>query len=162
MPERRLPSLDRPRAVEVVGAWLDTRRSWLGVTRRLMTVCLGLRASVVPAFSETLLPSQDTRDFFTAKICQDRYVLSIIGSSIDSVLNAKSVLAKGMQADDIRLEAVNAKDNAVLCSMTVAAKGVVETVTYVIAPEDKSFMIVLSGSKGSKLFPHDITMRPAK
>jgi hypothetical protein len=40
-----------------------------------------------------------------------------------------------MQADDIRLEAVNSKQAAVLCSMTVAAKGLIETVTYVIRAE---------------------------
>jgi hypothetical protein len=47
----------------------------------------------------------------------------------------QSILAKGMQADDIRLEAVNSKQAAVLCSMTVAAKGLIETVTYVIRAE---------------------------
>ena len=109
---------------------------------------------------ETLLPSQDAPGFFTAKVCQDRYVLSIIGSTIDALLQTKSVIAKGMDADDIRLEAVNANQNAVLCSMTVEAKKLTETVTYVIRIEGSSFIIVLSGNKGSKLFPHEITIRP--
>jgi hypothetical protein len=110
---------------------------------------------------ETLLPSQDLQGLFTAKTCQDRYVLSIIGSTIDAVLHTKSIIAKGMNADDIRLEAVNANQNAVLCSMTVAARGLTETVTYVIGIEGSSFVITLSGNRGSKLFPHEITMRPA-
>jgi hypothetical protein len=67
-----------------------------------------------------------------------------------------------MQADNVRLEAVNANKAAVLCSMTVAAKGLVETVTYVIRAEGDSFIIVLSGNKGSKLLPTEITMRPAR
>jgi hypothetical protein len=125
------------------------------------TVCILTLACTTPTIAERLLPSQDGEGFFTAKICQDRQVLSIIGSSIDAVLHSKAVLAKGMQADDIRLEAVNAYQGAVLCSMTVAAKGLVETVTYVIRAERDSFFIVLSGSRGSKLFPNEITMRPA-
>jgi hypothetical protein len=113
-----------------------------------------------PALAGVLLPSQNTPDFFTAKICQDREVLSVIESTIDSVLHTKSILAKGMQADDIHLEAVNATKGAVLCSMTVAAKGVTETVSYVVGVEDHSLLIVLSGERGSKLFPNEITMRP--
>jgi len=119
-------------------------------------------ACIDSTIAETLLPSQDTAGFFTARICQDRQVLSIIGSSLDAVLHTKTVLAKGMQADDIRLEAVNANNGAVLCSITVAAKDLIETVTYVIRAEGDSFIIVLSGNKGSKLFPNEITMRPAK
>jgi hypothetical protein len=142
--------------------------SCLGVTGTLhIRIALSVVALAVPlgaganvARCETLLPSQDAEGFFTAKICQDRYVLSIIGSTIDALLQTKSVIAKGMNSDDIRLEAVNANQNAVLCSMTVAAKRLTETVTYVIKIEGTSFMIVLSGNKGSKLFPHEITMRP--
>ena len=119
-------------------------------------------AWVRPAITSTLLPSQETDGLFSAQICRNRQVLSIIGSSIDAVLDTNAVLANGMQADDIRLEAVNAMQPAVLCSMTVAAKGVVETVTYAIRAEGNSFIIVLSGNKGSELFPSPITMKPAK
>jgi hypothetical protein len=59
-----------------------------------LTVLLGAGAN--PACWETLLPSQDAEGFFTAKICQDRYVLSIIGLTIDALLQTKSVIAKGM------------------------------------------------------------------
>src|SRR5262245_56533520 len=111
-------------------------------------VCILTLACTNPTIAERLLPSQDREGFFTARICQDRQVLSIIGSAIDAVLHTKAVLAKGMQADDIRLEAVNAYESAVLCSMTVAAKGLAETVTYVIRAERDSFFIVLSGSRG--------------
>jgi hypothetical protein len=135
-----------------------TAEAWTGFGLCVFATILGCISSTM---AQTLLPSQDIDGFFTVKICQDRQVLSIIGSSIDAVLHTKSVLAKGMQADDIRLEAVNTKQGAVLCSMTVAAKGVVETVTYVIRSEGDSFFIVLSGNKGSKLFPNEITMRPA-
>jgi hypothetical protein len=34
-------------------------------------------------------------------------------------------------------------------------------VSYVIGVEDQSLLIVLSGKRGSKLFPNEITMRPA-
>lgn len=122
----------------------------------LTTLVVGAKA----AHCETRLPSQDVPGFFTAKICQDRYVLSIIGSTIDALLQTKSVIAKGMDSDDVRLEAVNANQNTVLCSMTIAAKGLTETVTYVIAIDGNSFSIVLSGNRGSKLFPHEITIRP--
>jgi hypothetical protein len=138
--------------------FVRTAKAWI---RFGVIVFITTLACTSPTISETLLPSQERDGFFTAKICQDRQVLSIIGSSIDAVLHTKSVLAKGMQADDIRLEAVNAKQSAVLCSMTVAAKGLIETVTYVIRAEGESFFIVLSGNKGSKLFPNEITMRPA-
>ena len=131
-------------------------------TRFAFAFFLTALACIKPTIADALLPSQDTDGLFTAQICQDREVLSIIGSSIDAVLHTKSVLAKGMQADDIRLEAVHATQRAVLCSMTVAAKGLVETVTYVIRAEGDSFIIVLSGNKGSRLFPDAITMRPAK
>jgi hypothetical protein len=143
------------------------RVSFLGLVGAPLTkiilggiVLLALLVGANAARGETLLPSQDVQGFYTAKTCQDRYVLSIIGSTIDAVLQTKSIIAKGMNADDIRLEAVNAKQNAVLCSMTVAARGLTETVTYVIRIEGESFVIVLSGNKGSKLFPREITMRP--
>jgi hypothetical protein len=138
---------------------IGTRHIKIAINFVALAVLLGAGANA--AQGETLLPSQDTEGFFTAKICQDRYVLSIIGSTIDALLQTKSVIAKGMDSDDIRLEAVNANQNAVLCSMTVAAKRLTETVTYVIRSEGTSFVIVLSGNKGSKLFPHEITMRPS-
>jgi hypothetical protein len=126
-----------------------------------VAVLLAVLIVPYPALARGLLPSQDTPDFYSAKICQDRDVLSIIGSTIDSILHTKSVLAKGMQADDIHLEAVNATQGAVLCSMTVTARGIAETVSYVIGVEDNSFLIVLNGQRGSKLFPNEVTMRPA-
>jgi hypothetical protein len=59
------------------------------------TVFLTTLTCTNPILAETLLPSQDTEGFFTANMCQDRQVLSIIGSSIDAVLHTKSILRKG-------------------------------------------------------------------
>ena len=85
-----------------------------------------------------LLSSQDKSQFFTANICRDHYVLSIIASTIDAVLHTKSVVRK-----DIRLKAVNAKQNAVSCFMTGTTKGFMETVSA----EGNSFSIILGGKK---------------
>jgi hypothetical protein len=68
---------------------------------------------------------------------------------------------RGKNPDDIRLEAVNAKQNAVLCSMTVVARRMSETASYVIGAEGNSFSIVLTGAKGFRLFPEEITIRPS-
>jgi hypothetical protein len=64
-----------------------------------------------------------------------------------------------MQADDIRLEAVSVDRRAVYCSITIAAKKVVEPVTYIVGPKDGSYLIVLGGN-GLRLFPQEITMKP--
>jgi hypothetical protein len=34
-------------------------------------------------------------------------------------------------------------------------------VRFVIGPKDDTYLIVLGGNKGSRLFPKEITMRPA-
>ena len=101
-------------------------------------------------------PIQDISGFFTANICRDHYVLSIIASTIDAVLHTKSVVRK-----DIRLKAVNAKQNAVSCFMTVTTKGFMETVSYAIVAEDNSFSIILGGKKASKLVPEEMATRPS-
>ena len=77
-----------------------------------------------------------------------------MASTIDAVLQTKSVLGKGLNSDDIRLEAVNAKQK-----VTVIARKMTETVSYVIGAEGNSFSLVLTGPKGSKLFPEEITIR---
>ena len=59
------------------------------------------------------------------------------------------------------MDAVFVDHHAVYCSMTIAAKKIVEAVRFVIDPKDDSDLIVLGGNKGSRLFPKEITMRPA-
>ena len=114
----------------------------------------------VNSFAASLLPSQEDPNVYAVSICQDRQVLNIIKSSIDRVLQTKTIIAKGMQADDIHLEAVSTAKGFVVCSMTVQAKGVSEPVSYVIGPNDGSYLIVFGGDNGSKLFPESLRLSP--
>jgi hypothetical protein len=123
------------------------------------TLLLSL-SMTVNSFAASLLPSQEDPNVYAVSICQDRRVLSLIKSSIDRVLQTKTIIAKGMQADDIHLEAVFTTKGSVVCSMTVQAKGVSESVSYVIGPNDGSYLIVFGGDKGSKLFPESLRLRP--
>lgn len=126
---------------------------------------LGLIAITVSTFngsalSSPLLPSQEEPNIFSAQICRDRAVISIIKSSIDYLLKTKTAIAKGMQTDDIRLEEVMVDKRVMFCSMTISAKGITEVEQYVIGPTDDSYLIVFGGSKSSRLFPKEIPMRP--
>jgi|PersoiStandDraft_1058852.scaffolds.fasta_scaffold66662_2 hypothetical protein len=128
----------------------------------ILTTLISIMLSINAAFSAPLLPSQDEANVFTVKICQDREVLSIIASSVEAILKTKVVIANGMQADDIHLDAVFVDQHAVYCSMTIAAKNVVEAVRFIIGPKDDSYLIVFGGNKGSRLFPKEVTMKPAR
>jgi NADH:ubiquinone oxidoreductase subunit K len=116
--------------------------------------------NIVHAQSPSLLPSQDNPDLFSVKICQDRQVLSIIASSASAMLKTKVVIANGMQADDIHLDGVYVNERVVYCSMTMAANRVTDTVRYIIGSKDNSYLILLGGNKGSKLFPKEISLEP--
>jgi hypothetical protein len=58
------------------------------------------------AHATTLLPSQEEHDLATVKICRDHEVLTSLKAAIDRSLQARSVLARGMHAGDVHLEAV--------------------------------------------------------
>lgn len=130
----------------------------IGILVSVIFVCASL--NMVHAQSASLLPSQDDPDLFSVKICQDRGVLSTIASSASAILKTKIVIANGMQADDIHLDGVYLNEHVVYCSMTIAANKVVEPVRYIIGPKDNSYLVVLGGNKGSKLFPTEILLKP--
>jgi hypothetical protein len=94
--------------------------------------------------SPFLLPSQDTPNFYDAKMCRDRQVLSGLKTAATNILKTKVIVAKGdgpewsgYQPDDIRLEAVSILSDgkaAILCSVTIAAKEITERVVYSVGP----------------------------
>jgi hypothetical protein len=63
--------------------------------------------------SPFLLPSQDTPNFYNAKMCRDRQVLSALKTAATTILKTKVIVAggdgpewSGYQPGDIHLEAV--------------------------------------------------------
>jgi hypothetical protein len=84
------------------------------------------------AHATTLLPSQEERDSVTVKTCRDHEVLSSLKAAIDTSLQTSSVLARGMHAGDVHLEAVWIDRSAVTCSTTVAAKGIRDSLANVV------------------------------
>lgn len=58
------------------------------------------------AHGAMLLPSQEEPDLVTVKTCRDHEVLSSLKAAVDNSLHTNSLLARGMRANDIRLEAV--------------------------------------------------------
>jgi len=81
------------------------------------------------AHAQSLLPSQESRNFFSVKICRDRQVLSGIKTAATHALKTKVIVAygdgpdwSGYQPEDIRLEAVAADKNGVFCSVTISVK----------------------------------------
>jgi hypothetical protein len=103
------------------------------------------------AHAATLLPSQEQQELVTVKTCRDSEVLSTLQAAIDYSLQTRAVLAKGMRAEDINLEAIWIDPPAAICSISVAAKGVRERIIYTIAREGASFVI---------LFPDRLEVRP--
>ena len=92
---------------------------------RHLAVCAALFCAFqLSAHAGALLPSQEEHDLITVKTCRDHEVLSSLKAAIDSSLQANSVLARGMRAGDVRLEAVWIDRPAVICSTTVAVKGI--------------------------------------
>jgi hypothetical protein len=129
---------------------------------RHLVVCAALLSAFeLSAHAATLLPSQKERDLVTIKTCRDHGVLSSLKAAIDSSLQTSSVLARGMRASDIYFEAVWIDRPAVICSTTVAAKGIRERIVYTVALEGASYVIKFGGEPGgSKLFPHQLEVRP--
>ena len=66
-----------------------------------------------------------------------------------------------MRAGDVRLEAVWIDRPAVICSTTVAAKGIRQRIVYTVTLEGSSYVIKFGGEPGgSKLFPYQLEVRP--
>ena len=128
---------------------------------RHFVVCAALFCAFqLSANAATLLPSQEEHDLVTVK-CRDHEVLSSLKAAIDSSLQTSSVLARGMHASDVYLEAVWIDRPAVICSTTVAAKGIRERIVYSVALEGSSYVIKFGGEPGgSKLFPYQLEVRP--
>ena len=113
------------------------------------------------AHAAALLPSQEEQDLITVKTCRDHEVLSSLKAAIDSSLRTSSLLARGMHAGEVHLEAVWIDRPAVICSTTVAAKGTRERIVYTVALEGSSYVIKFGGEPGgSKLFPYQLEVRP--
>jgi hypothetical protein len=129
---------------------------------RHLAVCAALFCAFqLSAHAGALLPSQEEQDLVTVKTCRDHEVLTSLKSAIDSSLQASSVLARGMHAGDVHLEAVWIDRPAVICSTTVAAKGIRERIVYSIAVEGSSYVIKFGGeAEGSRLFPYQLEVRP--
>jgi hypothetical protein len=126
------------------------------------------------AHAQSLLPSQDSHNFFPARTCRDRQVLSGIKTAATNILKTKVIVAhgdgpnwSGYETDDIRLEGVLADKNAVFCSVTISANETTERVVYVVGPDpDHSWSVKLGGDYGPGsgshiLFPQPITIAPA-
>ena len=132
--------------------------------------------------SPFLLPAQDTPNFFNAKMCRDRQVLSALKTAATNILKTKVIVAagdgpkwSGYQPDDIHLEAVSilSKDkSAIFCSVTITAKGITERVVYVVGPTGTpgsygdSWIVKFGGDLGPyggghRLFPGMIEVEPS-
>ena len=132
--------------------------------------------------SPFLLPSQDTPNFYNAKMCRDRQVLSALKTAATTTLQTKVIVAggdgpewSGYQPGDIHLEAVSilSKDKgAIFCSATVTAKGITERVVYSVGPTGApgsygdSWIVKFGGDLGPhggghKLFPEMIQVEPS-
>jgi hypothetical protein len=129
---------------------------------RRASLIFALLCSCTAAQSEALLPSQDDPNVFSVKICQDRTVVAAIKSTADKILKTDVLIAKGMQADDIHMDGVYVDERLVYCSMTMTAKRVTDNVRYIIGPKGNSYVIILGGNVGSKLFPKDVVIGPVQ
>jgi len=129
---------------------------------RHLAVCAALFCAFqLSAHAGALLPSQEEQDLVTIKTCRDHEVLSSLKSAIDSSLQASSVLARGMHAGRCTLRSLWIDRPAVICSTTVAAKGIRERIVYTVALEGSSYVIKFGGEPGgSKLFPYQLEVRP--
>ena len=125
---------------------------------RHASLIFALLCSCTAAQSEPLLPSQDDPNVFSVKICQDRTVVAAIKSTADKVLKTDVLIAKGMQADDMHMDGVYVDERLVYCSMTMTAKRVTGNVRYIIGLKGNSYVIILGGNAGSKLFPKEVVI----
>jgi hypothetical protein len=134
------------------------------------------------AFASTLLlPSQETANFYNAKICRDPGVLSALKAAAEDILKTRVMIAgadgpkwSGYQPDDVRLEAVSILSEeraAIFCSVTIAAKKIKERILYSIGPTGNfgsygdTWVLKFGGNLGSgggghKLFPDIIVVAP--
>jgi hypothetical protein len=131
--------------------------------------------------SSFLLPSQDTPDFYNARMCRDHKVLSGILTAAIGILKTKVTVAGSdgpktpHRPDDIHLEAVSILSDdkaAVFCSVTISAKGITERVVYSVGPDGApgsygNFWVLKFGGDlgphggGHKLFPAMIQVAPS-
>ena len=129
--------------------------------RHLIVYASVFCAFQLSAHAATLLPSQEKHDLVTVKTCRDHEVLSSLKAAIDSSLQSNSFLARGTHVSDVHLEAVWIDRPTVICSTTVAAKGIRERIVYTVALEGSSYVIKFGGEPGgSKLFPYQLEVRP--
>jgi hypothetical protein len=132
--------------------------------------------------SRFLLPSQETSNFYNARMCRDHKVLSGILTAAISNLNTQVTVAgsdgpkTAYDPNDIRLEAVSILSDdkaAVFCSVTISAKGITERVLYSVGPDgapgsySNSWVLKFGGDHGPQgggheLFPGTIQVRPSK
>jgi len=125
---------------------------------RHASLIFALLCSCTAAQSEPLLPSQDDPNVFSVKICQERTVVAAIKSTADKVLKTDVLIAKGMQADDMHMDGVYVDERLDYCSMTMTAKRVTDNVRYIIGLKGNSYVIILGGNVGSKLFPKEVVI----
>ena len=86
-----------------------------GVTILNANIVLGACLWSGAAFaSALLLPSQETTNFYNAKMCRDAGVLSALKAAAEDILKTRVMIAgaggskwSGYQPDDVRLEAVS-------------------------------------------------------
>jgi hypothetical protein len=127
-----------------------------------------------------LLPSQDTPNFYNARMCRDHQVLSALLTAAKSILKTKVTVAGSdgptteHDPDDIRLEAVSVLSDdkgAIFCSVTIVAKGITERVVYSVGPTGtpdsygNSLVVKFGGDLGPhggghELFPEVIQVQP--
>ena len=55
----------------------------------------------------------------------------------------------------MHLDGVYVDERLVYCSMTMTAKRITDTVRYIIGLKGNSYVIIVGGNVGSKLFPKD-------
>jgi hypothetical protein len=127
--------------------------------RKSLTIGALLSFLTGPVLAANLLPSQSDPGLFTAKICQDPEVLSLVKAYTNAKLRGSTAIGKTMQADDTHLEAVLPAKNLVGCSIMISTSTVEDAVAYVVGPEHDSYKIVIGGDH-SKLFPSPGTIRP--
>jgi hypothetical protein len=144
----------------------------------VLGACLWSGAALASAL---LLPSQETTNFYNAKMCRDAGVLSALKAAAEDILKTRVMIAgadgpkwSGYQPDDVRLEAVSILSEeraAIFCSVTIAAKKIKERILYSIGPTGNfgsygdTWVLKFGGNLGSgggghKLFPDIIVVAP--
>jgi hypothetical protein len=93
------------------------------MTRTLVAYALAAALLASSAHAQSLLPSQESSNFFGARICRDRQILSAVKTLATNALKTKVIVAhgdgpnwSGYQPDDIRLEGVLADKCGVMFS----------------------------------------------